>query len=150
MAPFSLKLCQNAFQMIPNISSFDFQNHENFRFLVADARILGHMCLGPRHMYLGPRHMRPGPGFVHPRPKIQTFHGFEGRKMKCWDSSETRFGKVSGRTEPCLRGKRPFEAYEKNRNSQTSFGKNFWRTAVCPRDGRPGTAFVDAADDQYF
>ena len=31
------------------------------------------------------------------------------RKMKRWESSETRFGKVSRRSEPCSRGKRPFE-----------------------------------------
>ena len=30
-------------------------------------------------------------------------------KMKCGESSQTRFGKVSGRTEPSLRGKRPFK-----------------------------------------
>ena len=34
---------------------------------------------------------------------------FRRRKMKCWESSETRFGKVSGRSEPSSRGKRPFK-----------------------------------------
>ena len=34
------------------------------------------------------------------------------RKMKRRESSETRFGKVSWRSEPCLRGKRPFEISE--------------------------------------
>ena len=31
------------------------------------------------------------------------------RKMKCWESPETRFYKVSRRTEPSLRVKRSFE-----------------------------------------
>ena len=31
------------------------------------------------------------------------------RKIKCRESSETRFGKVSRRSEPSSRGKRPFE-----------------------------------------
>ena len=34
---------------------------------------------------------------------------FRRRKMKCWESSETRFPKVWGRTEPYSRGKRPFK-----------------------------------------
>ena len=34
---------------------------------------------------------------------------FCGRKLNCRGSSETRFGKFLGRSEPCLRGKRPFE-----------------------------------------
>ncbi len=35
------------------------------------------------------------------------------RKMKRRESSETRFGKISGRTEPSLRGKRPFKVSKK-------------------------------------
>ena len=31
------------------------------------------------------------------------------QKMKCWGSSETRFGKVWSQMEPCLGGKRPFK-----------------------------------------
>ena len=34
-------------------------------------------------------------------------------KMKCRESSETRFGKVSRQSEPCSRGKRPFEISKK-------------------------------------
>ena len=34
---------------------------------------------------------------------------FRCRKMKRWESSETRFGQVSRRSEPSSRGKRPFE-----------------------------------------
>ena len=46
---------------------------------------------------------------------------FRRRKMKCCKSSETRFGKVWGRTELCLRGKRPFEI---------SMDPNMFRTNV--------------------
>ena len=43
---------------------------------------------------------------------------FRRRKMKCWESSETRFPKVWGRTEPSSRGKRPDKVLQK-------FGGNF-------------------------
>ena len=43
---------------------------------------------------------------------------FRRRKMKCWESSETRFPKVWGRTEPSSRGKRPAKVLQK-------FGGNF-------------------------
>ena len=43
---------------------------------------------------------------------------FRRRKMKCWESSETRFPKVWGRTEPSSRGKRPVKVLQK-------FGGNF-------------------------
>ena len=33
------------------------------------------------------------------------------KKMKCREVSETRFAKVSRRSEPCSRGKRPFKAW---------------------------------------
>ena len=46
---------------------------------------------------------------------------FRRRKMKCCKSSETRFGKVWGRTELCLRGKRSFEI---------SMDPNMFRTNV--------------------
>ena len=41
MAPSGLKLWGNAFQMNPDISSFDLDNHKSFGFLVEDARIPG-------------------------------------------------------------------------------------------------------------
>ena len=40
--------------------------------------------------------------------KISNFV-FRYRKITCWGSSETRFGKVWWSYGPCLRGKRPFE-----------------------------------------
>ena len=50
--------------------------------------------------------------------KILDFFGnffFRRRKMKCSKSSETRFPKVSRRSEPSSRGKRPFEVSKKIR-----------------------------------
>ena len=38
---------------------------------------------------------------------------FRRPNMKCRESSETRFGKVSRQSEPCSRGKRPFEISKK-------------------------------------
>ena len=38
---------------------------------------------------------------------------FWRQKMKCRESSETRFGKVWAWSEPCLRGKRPFKVCKK-------------------------------------
>ena len=52
---------------------------------------------------------------VHDR-KIRTKNFFRRRKMKCWGSSETRFGKVWGRLELCL-----------GVNSRSKFWKfSFW------------------------
>ena len=42
--------------------------------------------------------------------------------MKCWESSETRFPKVWGRTEPCSRGKRPFKVRRKKTFLRFSLG----------------------------
>ena len=39
---------------------------------------------------------------------------FRLQKIKCWESSETRFGKVSRRSEPSSRGKRPFKVSKKS------------------------------------
>ena len=43
---------------------------------------------------------------------------FRRQKIKCWESSETRFPKFSRRSEPCLRGKRPFKVLDFFRNSR--------------------------------
>ena len=42
-------------------------------------------------------------------PKISPNNFFRRRNMKRWESPETRFGKVSSRSEPYLRGKRPIK-----------------------------------------
>ena len=47
------------------------------------------------------------------RAKIRNNFWSQGRKMKCWGSSETRFGKVSRRSEPSSRVKRPFKVSKK-------------------------------------
>ena len=46
---------------------------------------------------------------VNGHSKFGIFFGFRRRKMKCRESSETRFPKVSRRTEPSSGGKRPFK-----------------------------------------
>ena len=43
------------------------------------------------------------------RAKIQNKCGFQSQKMKCWGSSETRFGQVSGQSEPSSEGKQTFK-----------------------------------------
>ena len=40
------------------------------------------------------------------------------RKMKSCKSSETRFAKVSRRSEPCSRGKRPFKVSKKSKSAK--------------------------------
>ena len=50
--------------------------------------------------------------------KLFAKKNFWRQKMKCWESSETRFPKVWGRTEPSSRGKRPVNVLQK-------FGGNF-------------------------
>ena len=43
--------------------------------------------------------------------------------MKRWESSETRFGKVSRRSEPCSRGKRPFKVSQTAVDVQILYGQ---------------------------
>ena len=74
MAPIDLKLGQNAFQVIPELSLFDVEDRKIFGFFSLDHFVLagthvswpGHMFLGPRHMCPGPRHMCPGPRHMCP------------------------------------------------------------------------------------
>ena len=66
---------------------------------------------------------------------------FRRRKMKCRGSSETRFPKVWGRTEPSSGGKRPFEnstfsapqnfERPKNREDSSDFD-DFWTKWIAP------------------
>ena len=59
MAPIDLKLGQNAFQVIPELSFFDVEDNKIFGFFGPDDHFVlavthvdwpGHMCLGSRHM----------------------------------------------------------------------------------------------------
>ena len=50
---------------------------------------------------------------------------FGGRKMKCWGSSETRFPKVWGRSEPSSGDKWPFKVFQKL-NFLDAFGIEKW------------------------
>ena len=61
MAPIDLRLGQNAFQVIPELSLFDIEDGKIFGFFGLDQFVLAgthvswprHMCFGPRHMCLG-------------------------------------------------------------------------------------------------
>ena len=61
MAPIDLRLGQNAFQVIPELSFFDIEDGKFFGFFGLDQFVLAgthvswprHMCFGPRHMCLG-------------------------------------------------------------------------------------------------
>ena len=58
-------------------------------------------------------------------PKISpTF--FLRRKIKRWESSETRFPKFSRRSEACSGGKRPFKVSENFRDSRKFFERKFY------------------------
>ena len=70
--------------------------------------------------------------------------------MKRWESSETRFGRVSRRSEPCSRGKRPFEVSKNFRDfffrrrkieccksSETRVAEVSCRSELCSRGKRP-------------
>ena len=62
---------------------------------------------------------------------------FQRRKMKHCKSPETRFAKVSRRSEPCSRGKRPFEVSKKKLKFVTGDCQPPDREA---RDGTPPPA----------
>ena len=64
MAPIDLKLGQNAFQVIPELSLFDVENRNIFGFV---------MCLGPRHMC-------PGQDEIIETEKSETFWVFDIKK----------------------------------------------------------------------
>ena len=106
MAPIDLRLGQNAFQVIPELSFFDLEDRKKFGFfglnhvVPAWTRVswpgpmclgprymclgpcLGprHMCLGPRHMCLGPRHMCPGQEKLIETKKSENFSVFDVKK----------------------------------------------------------------------
>ena len=55
------------------------------------------------------------------RAKIFKRKFFRRQKIKCWESSETRFPKVSRRSERSSRGKRSFKVSKKCPNPRTIF-----------------------------
>ena len=65
MAPIDLKLGQNAFQVIPELSLFDVEDRKNFEFFGSDHLVLagthvswpGHMCPGPDTCVLAQTHV---------------------------------------------------------------------------------------------
>ena len=74
MAPIDLKLGQNAFQVIPELSLFDVEDRNNFRFFGLD-----HFVLARSHVsWLG--HMCPGQDAVIKIKKSQSFSVFDVKK----------------------------------------------------------------------
>ena len=87
----------------------------------------------------------------HDRAKIQNKFGFQGQQMKCWGSSEMRFGQVSGQSEPSSEGKRTFKDCERNlkirffgnrkmkrrESSETRFGQVLCQSELSSRGKRP-------------
>ena len=62
MAPIDLKLGQNAFQVIPELSLFDVEDRKIFGFFGVNYFVLaGTHASWPGYMFPGPRHMCPGP-----------------------------------------------------------------------------------------
>ena len=94
MAAIDFKLGQNAFQVIPEFSLFDVEDRKKFRFL------------GLNHVVFAGTHVSwPGQN-DHRDRKIRKFYYRRRQKMKVRGSPETRFGQVSGQSEPSSGGKR--------------------------------------------
>ena len=68
MAPIDLRLGQNAFQVIPELSLFDIEDGKIFGFFGLDQFVLAGTHLGPRHMFLAPQHMCLGPRYDDDMP----------------------------------------------------------------------------------
>ena len=96
MAPIDLKLGQNAFQVIPELSLFDVEDRKNFEFFGSD-----HLVLAGTHVSWPKQNDRDR--------KIRKFFGLRRQKVKVRGSPETRFGQVSGQSEPSSGGKRTFK-----------------------------------------
>ena len=96
MAPIGPKLGQNPFQVIPELSLFDVENRKIFGFFGHD-----HFVLARTHVSR--------PGQTDRDQKIQKIFRLRCQKMKVRGSPETRFGQVSGQSEPSSGGKRPIE-----------------------------------------
>ena len=59
-----------------------------------------------------------------PTPKNSPGKKKIGRKLKCWGSSETRFGQVPGQSEPSSGGKRTFKVRNFFSDKKKSTSKN--------------------------
>ena len=75
MAPIDLKLGQNAFQVIPELSFFDVEHNKFFRFFGPD----DHFVLAGTHVYW-PGHMCPGQDKLIETEKSEIFSVFDVKK----------------------------------------------------------------------
>ena len=126
LARIATKLCENAFQTIPNVSFFDAEKiGEHFRSKNIVKRkfqtdLLAIFFFGVEKWNVGNRPKRVFPKFGgcmgqvwrENCAKLFAYFFFRRQKMKRWESSETRFGQVSRRSEPSSRGKWPFKVSE--------------------------------------
>ena len=107
MAPIDLRLGQNAFQVIPELSFFDIEDGKIFGFFGLDQFVLTgtHVSWATTHVSWHKTHVS-RPGQTDRDQKIQKFFR---QKVKVRGSPETRFGQVSGQSEPSSGGKRTFK-----------------------------------------
>ena len=125
MALIDLKLGQNAFQVIPDLSLLGVEGRKIFG--------LDHFVLAGTHMSW-PGHMCPGQDKMIETEKSIFFLGLQRQKMKVRGSPETRFGQVSGQSEPSSGGKRTFKVCK-------NFEKNCFRRRKMKRRESPETRF---------
>ena len=124
MAPIGVKLWENAFQTIPDISFFDVE--KKFFAKILDQKFC---CFCRRKMKrrgssetcFGKVSAKSEPSSGGKRPfKVCIFFRFCHQNLKHRGSSETCFGKVWGRSESCSRGKRPFNFFFRRRKPKKS------------------------------
>ena len=111
MAPIDLRLGQNAFQVIPELSFFDIEDGKIFGFFGLDQFVLA-----GTHVSWPKRNDRDR--------KIRKFFGLRRQKVKVRGSPETRFGQVSGQSEPSSGGKRTVKVWENFEKKLFSPSKN--------------------------
>ena len=117
MAPIDLRLGQNAFQVIPELSLFDIEDGKIFGFFGLDQFVLAgtHVSWAKTHVSWAKTHVSwPKTHVSWPRQndrdrKIRKFFGLRRQKVKARGSPETDFGQVSGRSEPSSGGERTFK-----------------------------------------
>ena len=106
MAPIDLRLGQNAFQVIPELSLFDIEDGKIFGFFGLDQFVLAgtHVSWAKTHVSWPKQNDRDR--------KIRKIFGLRRQKVKVRGSPETRFGQVSGQSEPSSGDKRTVKVCE--------------------------------------
>ena len=110
MAPIDLRLGQNAFQVIPELSFFDIEDGKIFGFFGLNQFVLAgtHVSWAKTHVSWAKKDAS-RPGQSDRDRKIRKFFGLRRQKVKVRGSPETRCGQVSGQSEPSSGGKRTFK-----------------------------------------